>query len=599
MMQQRVSPGGDPLDESMDNMESLILNPPDYDSLAGSEGMGPDNGMGSASHFDSVSGSGFASASHSYYSHSQDDPLESDFHGFGVPPPLEPPPYHEALDAPRVSSTSNASSPSSSAGGSGGASAGAGPSGSSGSHSATPGKDFILVRVTDIQKHLDSSSSSMLPGGGSYVSYAVVTKTDLQEYGEGRGTITVRRRFREFVALADRLAETHRGYFIPARPDKSVVENQLMPGKDFVEMRRVELEKYLQRLARHPAIRRSPELVLFLTAEGKLPMFPKADVASRVLEGVAKLPGQLLGSAGAASVPAPAEAVQPASGGRDLLRMFKELRQSVANDWVGGGAAAVAAGPPDPHEEEVAARRHKLDELEKHLTEASIHAENLVRAQADVTRLTGNLGLSFMALSKMQQRAVQGTPLWGATPGQLDTQRQLADLAKAGAHVLVKESRLHQQAVSESISQLAQFHEYIKGLQAARAAFNDRSQAVVTLQTLTGDLAAKRAKLDRLNAGGPRPGDISRVKRAIDIEEEIDKAQKAKAAAEGELQRIRERNFVELERFDAERRQDMSAMLESFARIQAVASERTIQLWESASDIGPSAKGKGKEAILT
>jgi len=76
-------------------------------------------------------------------------------------------------------------------------------------------------------------------------------------------------------------------------------------------------------------------------------------------------------------------------------------------------------------------------------------------------------------------------------------------------------------------------NEYIKGLQAARAAFHDRSQAVVTLQTLTGDLAAKRAKLERLNAGGPRPGDISRVKRAIDIEEEIDKAQKAKAAARG------------------------------------------------------------------
>jgi len=56
----------------------------------------------------------------------------------------------------------------------------------------------------------------------------------------------------------------------------------------------------------------------------------------------------------------------------------------------------------------------------------------LVRAQADVTRLTGNLGLSFMALSKVQQPAVQGDPLWGPAPGQLDTQRQLADLAKAG-----------------------------------------------------------------------------------------------------------------------------------------------------------------------
>lgn len=85
----------------------------------------------------------------------------------------------------------------------------------------------------------------------------------------------------------------------------------------------------------------------------------------------------------------------------------------------------------------------------------------------------------------------------------------------------------------------AQLHEYLKGMQAARAAFQDRAQAVVTVQTLTGDLAAKRGKLERLNAQGPRPGDISRVKKAIEIEEEIDKATRAKAAAEAELERIK------------------------------------------------------------
>lgn len=53
-----------------------------------------------------------------------------------------------------------------------------------------------------------------------------------------------------------RLAETQRGYFVPARPDKSIVENQLMAGKDFVDMRKVELEKYLMRLAKHPNLQR-------------------------------------------------------------------------------------------------------------------------------------------------------------------------------------------------------------------------------------------------------------------------------------------------------------------------------------------------------
>jgi len=43
----------------------------------------------------------------------------------------------------------------------------------------------------------------MLPGGGTYVSYAVMTTTNLPEFGSN-GRFKVRRRFKEFVALADR-----------------------------------------------------------------------------------------------------------------------------------------------------------------------------------------------------------------------------------------------------------------------------------------------------------------------------------------------------------------------------------------------------------
>lgn len=82
-----------------------------------------------------------------------------------------------------------------------------------------------------------------------------------------------------------------------------------------------------------------------------------------------------------------------------------------------------------------------------------VQAENLVRAQADLTRVTGNLGLSFLALSKLEQRSA-GDPLPGSTPSQQESQRQLAEACRAGGSVLVRESRLQQQAVSESISQL-------------------------------------------------------------------------------------------------------------------------------------------------
>lgn len=62
----------------------------------------------------------------------------------------------------------------------------------------------------------------------------------------------VRRRFRDFVTLADVLSDSHRGYYIPQRPEKTLMEGQLSADKEFVEDRRVQLERYLSALAAHP-----------------------------------------------------------------------------------------------------------------------------------------------------------------------------------------------------------------------------------------------------------------------------------------------------------------------------------------------------------
>ena len=163
------------------------------------------------------------------------------------------------------------------------------------------------------------------------------------------------------MTLSDRLAEAFRGYFIPLRPDKSVVESQMMQKNEFVEQRRVAIEKYLKKLATHPAIRKSDELRVFLQVDGKLPLTKTTDVASRVLDGVVKLPGQLMGE----SALTPQEVVQPAKGGRDLLRLFKELRQAVTNDW--GGTK-----PPVVEEDkEFLEKKEQLNDLEQQLSNMS------------------------------------------------------------------------------------------------------------------------------------------------------------------------------------------------------------------------------------
>lgn len=188
--------------------------------------------------------------------------------------------------------------------------------------------EYLLIKVSSPQKEHEASNS-IVPGGNTFVSYSITTKTNMQ--GFGGSEFSVRRRFRDVVTLADRLAESYRGFFIPPRPDKSVVESQVMQKQDFVEQRRVALEKYLRRLATHPVIRKSKELKVFLQVPGKLPLPASSDAASRVIDGAIMLPKQLLGDSG--SVMSPHEVKHSAKGGRNLLRLFKEMKQSVANDW--------------------------------------------------------------------------------------------------------------------------------------------------------------------------------------------------------------------------------------------------------------------------
>lgn len=228
------------------------------------------------------------------------------------------------------------------------------------SHSSSADADYLDIKVSSPKKEVESAGS-IVPGNNTYMTYLITTKTNISDYGGSE--FSVRRRFRDVVTLSDRLSEAYRGFFISPRPDKSIMESQVMQKQDFVEQRRVALEKYLRRLAAHPTVKKSDELRVFLQVQGKLPLPTSVDVASRMLDGAVKLPKQLFGDSG--SVMGPQDVVQPARGGRDLLRLFKELKQSVANDW-GGSKPSVME-----EDEEFLENKERLRNLELQLTNAS------------------------------------------------------------------------------------------------------------------------------------------------------------------------------------------------------------------------------------
>ncbi|CAI7774023.1 unnamed protein product, partial [Closterium sp. NIES-53] len=585
-----------------------------------------------------------------------------------------PPPYHEALQAPRVGDVSSSDIFSglglSASGGLGGSDFGLGmpasgadiresvtsgvfpggiggfPSGSGGPEAASaaanaaslggtvPGQvtgenggsgggagggkgqgmpnDFIDVRVVGSKK-LQEAGGSMIPGGGSYVAYVIETKTNVPEYGGP--SARVERRFREFVALADRLAETHRGYFIPVRPDKNVMESQVLQGAEFVKTRQVELDKYVQRLARHPAICRSADLISFLTSSERFQPATSVDLASRVLEGAVKLPQQLFGAADSIT---PAEAAKPAGGGRNLLRMFKEFGQSVANDWTGkppavsgstsaagGGGTSTSAleagagagatgeesgnssgkGQTAPTAAEVEAdearfgsARAKLADLDKHLAEATAGAVQMMQAQDGCgggggggSGGGGAAGIAGAGVGGSEGGTGSETGGGGGGGGGWDKgarQQERAFVAECQSvgKGMVRSAQLSHSVVERNKRTLSILLEYHKTTAAARTALADRSQALLTWQTLESDLGGKKTKLDRL--GSVDGSDPAKQKKAQDLQREILALEKAKEAAINEYKKITERNASELQRFESERKQEFLAMLGNFVQDQ-------------------------------
>ncbi|KAK7321387.1 hypothetical protein VNO77_31990 [Canavalia gladiata] len=460
---------------------------------------------------------------------------------------IDPPSYADAVFTPFDGDTNGVDSPTRSSEG----------LSLSLSRSPSSSSEYLKITVSNPVKEQENSNS-IVPGSSSYVTYLITTRTNIPEFGGSE--FGVRRRFRDIVTLSDRLAEAYRGFFIPPRPDKSIVESQVMQKQEFVEQRRVALEKYLRRLATHPMIKKSDEFRVFLQVQGKLPLPTTTDVASRVLDGAAKLPKQLLGE----SVIAPHEVVQPAKGGMDLMRLFKELKQSMANDWGGSKPAVVE------EDKEFLEKKERIHELEQQINNASQQAESLVKTQQDMGETMGELGLAFIKLTKFENEEAV-----------LNSQRVRAADMKGVATAAVKASRLFRELNAQTVKHLDTLHEYLGLMLAVHSAFSDRSSALLTVQTLLSELSSLQSRAEKLEAASSKifGGDKSRIRKLEELQETIRVTEDAKNVAIREYERIKENNRSELERLDKERQADFLNMLKGFVVNQVGYAEKIANVW--------------------
>ncbi|KAL0084333.1 hypothetical protein J3Q64DRAFT_1835825 [Phycomyces blakesleeanus] len=115
----------------------------------------------------------------------------------------------------------------------------------------------MIIRVEDPQKRSEGTSS--------YVAYLIATNTTVQTFSSPQPR-PVRRRFHDFIWLHDVLALEFPASVVPPLPEKhrmKYVKGDRF-SSEFIERRRLGLQWFMDRIARHPYLQQSQSTRLFL-----------------------------------------------------------------------------------------------------------------------------------------------------------------------------------------------------------------------------------------------------------------------------------------------------------------------------------------------
>ncbi|XP_072998766.1 sorting nexin 1 [Typha latifolia] len=384
------------------------------------------------------------------------------------------------------------------------------PSGSSSQSPRSPSaQPFLAVSVTDPVK--------LGNGVQAYISYRVITKTNLPEY-EGPEKIVIRR-YSDFVWLHDRLAEKYKGIFIPALPEKSAVE-KFRFSAEFIEMRRQALDVFVNRIASHPELKQSEDLRTFLQEDEE-----KMERVRSLETGIFKR--------------------KPA----DLIQIFKDVQSKVSD---------VVLGKEKPMEEsdpEYEKLKHYIFELEDHLAEAQKQAFRLVKRHRE-------LGQSLLEFGK-------AIKLLGGCEGD--------SLGKAFSELGSKSELLSIKLQKEAQNLLMNFEEplkdYVRAVQSIKVTMADRANAFRHQYELAETTKLKEINLDKLM--------LMRSEKAAEAEIEYKELKVESEEATKRFENIVRLMNEEIVRFQEQKTADMGLAFHEFAKGQAKLANEIADAWRS------------------
>eukprot|EP01114_Cavostelium_apophysatum_P017147 TRINITY_DN5024_c0_g1_i1.p1 TRINITY_DN5024_c0_g1~~TRINITY_DN5024_c0_g1_i1.p1 ORF type:complete len:424 (+),score=125.78 TRINITY_DN5024_c0_g1_i1:1769-3040(+) len=276
----------------------------------------------------------------------------------------------------------------------------------------------------------------------AHIEYKIQVKTTLPQYKSNEFAVV--RRFKDFLWLREYLLENHKGYLVPPLPEKQIINRF---NAEFIEFRRRELERFLNRIIAHPILVQSAGLQKFFESAESLSA-PKA---------------------------APAKGEKKGGGFFSMLNSTVETISHIT-------------APQNEPDQWFDAKKNYINNLEAQLT-------GLAKATGSVVKKHRELGLAYAEFAT-------ASSLLSST--EADHSPWISNSFNKLAEISTSVSNLQEALVdNETVFFEDSIRDYVRIIGAAKEMLQARTDKLISYQSATKNLESKKEKQDQ-GKGNPK-----------------------------------------------------------------------------------------------
>lgn len=398
-----------------------------------------------------------------------------------------------------------------------------------------PQRDVITLAPND--NHLKVSVGDPVKVGDITTAHIVYVIRTVNENPESEffptNEASVSRRYRDFRWIFHQLQNNHPGKIIPPPPAKQTYIGRF--NENFVENRRLLLEKMIAKICRIPCLANDPDLVMFLTSEDFVTESKEREYTSGSAASHASL--------GDEDNDSPAPSVVTTSGGSQgfLSSLF-----------------SIAPKVTEP-DEFFARKKGYIEDLEFNLKTFYKSLEMIAAQRVESISVIEELAATIEELADVE------------------ILKKTTDLLSAFAelHTKLKEN-LDRVNLQDQLTLGFTIEEYLRIIGSVKYTFETRTRVYNQLFSFQQELAKKEESLEKLT---------SRYKSSVDkinmLKFEVDKLQQKVAYFDNSFCTISDTIRSELDIFETEKIDDFRNSVEIFIESSIELQKESIELWET------------------